>query len=178
MIPTLETPRLHLRPFTLEDAPRVQMLAGDARVSDTTLNLPHPYPDGVAEEWIQTHADDAQRGERFTWAIAGSESGAVMGSVALMVNQRHSRGALGYWLGFDFWNKGFMTEAVRAVLQWGFSWLGLHRIEAACYSRNPNSYRVMEKCRMQREGLFRGYYYKNNNFEDLYQYAILRTDQR
>jgi hypothetical protein len=53
--PTLETPRLVLRPFTLEDAPAVQRLAGAKEVAATMLAVPHPYEDGIAEQWISTH---------------------------------------------------------------------------------------------------------------------------
>ena len=51
-IPTLQTAQLVLRPFTLEDAPAVQRLAGAHEVASTTLTIPHPYEDGMAEEWI------------------------------------------------------------------------------------------------------------------------------
>ena len=177
MIPVLETPRLRLRPFVLADAARVQVLAGDARVADTTLNLPHPYPDGVAEKWIGTHAGLAEEGTHYVWAICEKASSELTGSISMSVAQKHSRGTLGYWLGVPFWDKGFMTEATGAVQDWGFGILNLHRVEASCYTRNPGSYRVMEKCGMRREGLFRGYYRKNDRFEDLYQYAILKTDR-
>ena len=69
-IPTIETKRLTLRPFTLADAKEVQRLAGDWEVASTTLEIiPHPYEDGMAEEWIKTHQDDYAKGEKVTLAI-------------------------------------------------------------------------------------------------------------
>ena len=60
--PTLETERLILRPFDLSDGPRIQLLAGDESIASTTLNIPHPYEDGMAEEWIRTHQDEFEKG--------------------------------------------------------------------------------------------------------------------
>jgi RimJ/RimL family protein N-acetyltransferase len=67
--PTLTTPRLNLRPFSLADAPDVQRLAGSREVASTTLNIPHPYADGMAEPWIATHQEQYERGACVTFAI-------------------------------------------------------------------------------------------------------------
>ncbi|MCP3675590.1 MAG: GNAT family N-acetyltransferase, partial [Gammaproteobacteria bacterium] len=54
--PILKTKRLILKPFTIEDSSRVTVLAGDKKIADVTANIPHPYPEGLANEWISTHS--------------------------------------------------------------------------------------------------------------------------
>src|SRR5687768_14902715 len=130
MIPVLETPRLVLRPFKPGDAPAVQQLAGDAAVAATTINIPHPYPDGAAEHWIAGHAAAAAAGHHLTWAIVRREGDVLMGAITLRLIPAHRRGDLGYWLGVAHWNQGYMTESARRVITHGFDELELHRIQA------------------------------------------------
>lgn len=68
-LPVLETERLVLRPYSLADAQRVQEMCGDWAVASTTLALPHPYPDGAAEQWISTHGDSFRQGSEVTLAV-------------------------------------------------------------------------------------------------------------
>ena len=173
--PILETPRLRLRPFTLEDAPVVQQLAGDSRVADTTANVPHPYPDGVAEAWIATHDSSAAEGRSYTWAIADLETNELMGCISLIPN-RHNGAELGYWLGVPHWNHGFMSEAARAVIEAGFSRLKLHRVVARHFVRNPASGRVMQKAGMTLIGTMRDSWLKTGVFESETWFEILSTD--
>ena len=163
-IPTLYTPRLILRPFALSDAPRVQELAGDARVAATTLHIPHPYPNGAAESWIATHQHNAQTGDAFTFAItlAGTrtpdhehdlaDTGHLVGSIELKTDSNDVFAAeLGYWIGVAYWNKGFATEASNAVIKFAFDRLSLARITATHLDENPASGRVMQKIGMTRQ---------------------------
>jgi [ribosomal protein S5]-alanine N-acetyltransferase len=172
-IPILETERLRLRPFTLDDAPDVRVLAGAPEVAATTLHIPHPYPAGAAEEWIGTHTEAAARGDGFAWAIERAEDRALLGGISLAVAAAHYRAEMGYWLGVPFWNQGSTTEAARRVVECGFKEFGLHRIQATCLPRNPASARVMQKAGMSYEGLLRGYVRKGDVFEDLAMYAVL-----
>ena len=175
-IPTLTTERVVLRPFTMGDVPAVCVLAGDATVAATTLNLPHPYPEGAASAWIDTHADAAANGDGFTWAIVHGTHGTLLGAISLGIAPRHARAELGYWLGAPYWNMGYMTEAARCVLNFGFAQLGLHRVESSCFPRNHASARVMEKVGLRHEGLLRGYIRKDKSFEDVLIYARLHSD--
>ncbi len=175
-IPTLTTERLILRPFTLEDAPQVQVLAGAAKVAATTLNLPHPYPEGAAALWIDTHAPAAADGRSDTWAIVRAADAALLGAVALNMEARHARGGLGYWLGAPYWDQGYTTEAARRITTFGFADRGLHRIEAHCFPRNRASARVMEKAGLRYESLLRGYVRKGQTFEDVLMYGLVRPD--
>jgi RimJ/RimL family protein N-acetyltransferase len=175
--PTLETDRLVLRPFEPGDAEDVQRLAGDRAIADTTLNIPHPYEDGMAEEWISRHRETFDEDEGLTLAVTSKDGGDLMGAISLMgINRRFSRAELGYWIGKPYWNNGFCTEAEQAVLKYGFEELGLNRIYASYFSRNLASGRVMAKLRMQYEGCLKQHIRRWDNYEDMVLYAILADD--
>ncbi len=175
-IPTLDTDQLRLRPFAVDDAPVVRQLAGVWEVADPTLYIPHPYPEGAAEEWIGTHAGEATAGTAVTWAITRRDDAALLGAMTLGVSDYHRRGDLGYWVGVPFWNRGYTTEAARAVLAFAFASLALHRVQAGVFARNPASGRVLEKVGMRHEGVLRGYYRKGEVFEDALMYAVVQPD--
>ncbi len=169
----LATDRLLLRPFTLADAPAVQRLAGDYAVAAATL-LPYPYPDGLAEIWIASLREGTERGEIAAFAITLAGEGSLIGSVRLRIDQGHARGELGFWVARPCWGRGYATEAVRAVIEYGFSTLGLHRVYAMHFSRNPASGRVMEKCGMLHEGRLREHIKRWEVFEDVELWGIFR----
>ncbi|MDV2481084.1 GNAT family N-acetyltransferase [Methanoculleus sp. Wushi-C6] len=170
--PILATGRLLLRPFTLADAPEVQRLAGDYAVSATTL-LPYPYPDGLAEVWIASLREGAERGDAAAFAVTLARGGDLIGGVRLQIDAEHSRGELGFWIAQACWGRGYATEAVGAVIGYGFSALGLHRVHAIHFSRNPASGRVMEKCGMVHEGRLRQHVRKWGVYEDVDLWGIV-----
>jgi [ribosomal protein S5]-alanine N-acetyltransferase len=187
----------------MADADEVQRLGGDRAVADTTLNIPHPYEDGLAEKWISNHRDWFERREQAVFAVtikgpcatASSEAvrpesceqtllaskqwhtsaGALIGCVQLQMHAEDQRAELGYWIGRPYWNQGYATEAARAVLGFGFEQLGLNRIDAHHFVRNPASGRVMQKLGMSPEGCLRQHVKKWNAFEDLELYGILKS---
>ena len=174
-IPTLQTQRLTLRPFEVEDASVVQGLAGAPEIALTTQNIPHPYEDGMAEAWISTHRPSWDAGKFLTVAITSNADGLV-GAASLHINSAHRRGELGYWVGLPFWNRGYATESAGALLEYGFSELRLNRIQARHMTRNPSSGRVMEKLGMKPEGIQRQHVVAHGELEDVAMYAILSSE--
>lgn len=175
-IPTLAAGRVVLRPFAMRDAAEVQRLAGDRAVADMTLNIPHPYEDGIAERWIDRQADDFAKGEEATFAIVRASGGALVGAISLMSMVKDHQAELGYWIGTPYWNQGLCTEAARAVLRFAFLDLGLVRVHACHFARNPASRRVLEKLGMRHEGRRRQHVRKWGTLEDLENYGILREE--
>ena len=153
--PGIDTARLVLRPFVPGDAPRVQQLAGHPDIADTTLNIPHPYEDGMAESWIETHLPGFEAGLLATFAIVLRDDDDLIGAIGLTINRELRMADLGYWVGKPYWNRGYATEATRALITYGFESLGLNRIGAQHLTRNPASGRVLEKAGMRPEGMAR-----------------------
>ena len=160
----------------MNDASSVQRLAGDRLIADTTMNVPHPYEDGMAEEGIQTHRSGYETGTQITFAIVLRDGEQLVGAIGLRINKQVNKGELGYWVGRPYWNLGYATEATVAVLEYGFEELALNRISAAHLARNPSSGRVMEKAGMLLEGTARQDTTKWGKYEDLVWYGVLRND--
>lgn len=174
MQPVLDTARLRLRPYLPSDAADVQRLAGDARVADTTANIPHPYPDGAAQTWIAGLAPALAAGTRIAYAITLRQDGALIGTVDLHeMSRTHARAMLGYWIGVPSWGQGYATEATRRLIDHGHAAHGLSRIGGACLARNPASARVMEKAGLRLEGRLVAHECKHGVFEDLLLYGLI-----
>jgi RimJ/RimL family protein N-acetyltransferase len=162
-----------LRPFEAGDAAEVTRLVSDRRIADTTRNIAHPYRHEMAEQWIASLGPNFQAGTQATFAVMHAADHTLMGAIGLTIARADQRAEMGYWLGVPFWGQGYTTEAATALLRYGFTELGLHRIMATHIARNPASGRVMQKIGMRYEGTLRDHYAKNDAFEDVVYYAIL-----
>lgn len=135
-----------LRRFVAADAARVELLAGDALVAETTALIPHPYPPGAALEWIATHGAAAAAAREYTYAITEPD-GLLVGAIGLRPDPGE-RENIGYWVGRPYWGRGYATAAAQAVIAIGFGLIDLPAITASHLVRNAASGRVMEKCGM------------------------------
>ena len=174
--PTIETERLIIRPYSLNDAPELQRLIGSRDIASTTINIPHPYEDGMAEQWIQTNKEDFKKGEKVEFAIVHRAQHFFIGGIGLNVDKQSEAAELGYWIGKPYWGQGYCTEAAEAVLRYGFEVLGFNRIQSRHFTRNPASGRVMQKIGMKHEGHLRQAVKKWGKFEDWEVYGILREE--
>jgi ribosomal-protein-alanine N-acetyltransferase len=149
--PELESKRLLIRSFDNGDAPRVQLLAGDQRVSRYTLNVPWPYLDGMAEAWIDTHREAWVNEEQATFAVVRKTGVQLVGAVSLVAIDK-GQAEIGYWIGHPYWDKGYCTEAAALLLHYGLGQLQLDRITARHLAANPASGKVLNKLGMTHLG--------------------------
>ncbi|MDN3017070.1 GNAT family N-acetyltransferase [Paenibacillus sp. BSR1-1] len=172
----IETERLLLRPLLLSDAERVEELAGDYEIAKTTLTIPYPYPKGAAKQFIIKMNGAEKEGKLVILAITKKEDGVFIGIINLSINIHHERGELSYWIGKEYWRRGYGTEAAKAVIKLGFEELHLNRIFAAAFTNNQGSWRIMEKIGMKHEGTLKQHVLKWGEYEDLSYYGIVNTE--
>ena len=173
-LPTLETPQLLLRKVVMADVPDLFAYGRDPQVAQHVLwDAYHSEADArmyVRFLQRQYRADDPS-----SWGIVLKAERRMIGTVGFMWwNHDHNSAEVGYSLARAYWNRGLMTEALGAVLRFGFEEMGLHRIEAQHEHGNPASGRVMEKAGMRREGTLYGRLYNKGRYVDVELYAILR----
>lgn len=174
--PTLQSARLVLRPYLLDDVANLVRLAGAREVAATTLRIPHPYREQDALDFVASCRADADVGLGLRLAITLRQDGAFCGGIGLRLNPDHQRAELGYWLGLPYWGCGYATEAAQTLVRYGFETLGLHRIYASHVVGNVASGRVLQKIGMRHEGCLRNHICKWDQFLDLEFYGMLRSE--
>jgi len=174
----LETERLILRHFTLQDAKNVQRLAGDKAIADGTCYIPHPYEDGMAEKWIIEHRAACERNEQAVFAITTKQTNDLTGAVGLMLHKEELQAELGYWIGKPYWGKGFATEAAQTMIKFGFEKFRLTGIYADCFQWNTTSIKVIQKIGMGLKKSFDKYIERRNVIERVNQYIITLANKQ
>lgn len=127
---------------------------------------------------LKRYAEDQRTDQAYAFLIFRAEDGAMVGGLTLANIRRGvaQAGSIGYWVGERFARKGYMTEALRALIPFSFGQLRLHRLEAACIPSNAASIGLLEKSGFQREGYAREYLCINGIWHDHLLYARLKHD--
>jgi len=139
---TLRTARLTLRPFELEDAPRVVEIQSNWNVTRMLRMAPWPPTPALMRDWLAAHAEEWRAGTGYRFAIV--HGGALIGC-ADVDEIAAGEGSIGYWLDEAAWGRGFAAEAARAIIDFAFDQVGLTRLTSGHAADNPASGAVLRK---------------------------------
>lgn len=173
--PILHTERLILnQPQEADIDDLILLLNQTTEFFENTLTFPYPYKKENAEFWIKMSENGFENKDAFVFAIRDKKNFKIIGGIGLHGILIHQKAEIGYWIAKDFWAKGIATEALKAVIDFGFNDLNLNKLYATHYPHNPASGKVMQKCGMVYEARLNQEYCKNGNFLDVIRYCILR----
>ncbi len=173
----IESDNLILREFLSSDLEAVYEYASDPQVCRYLDWGPNSTRE--CKEFIKKSIASQREKPRtaFHLAITERSTGQVIGGMGLLlVGFPINQALIGYVLNQRYWGKGIVSESVKAMLDFGFTDLKLHRISATCDLRNVASYRVMEKCGMRREGHFIQDKFFKDGWRDTLTYSILASE--
>lgn len=173
--PQLETERLTLRQLTLDDKEAIFQNFSD---HETTKYIMKPMTNvEQAENIIQEFIDGYKQGKAIFWAVVLKKDDTFVGTCSYECLQWDDfRGEIGYDLSKTYWGQGLMTEALQAIIEYGFECLGLNRIEANTFPENSRSINLLRRLHFQEEGTFRQHSFFKGKFRDEVFFSLLRED--
>ncbi|MCC3587968.1 MULTISPECIES: GNAT family N-acetyltransferase [unclassified Microcoleus] len=175
-IPIIETERLLLRKITLNDASDMFEYASNPEVSEYTMWSTHTSIEDT-KYFLKSLTKMYKRKELVDWGIVHKAEKKFIGTCGYVEwSMTHSRAEIGYALSARYWREGYMSEAVNAIIEFGFREMLLNRIVGRCEVNNIASARVMEKVGMQLEGILRQQLFVKGRYWDLKIYSLLREE--
>ena len=175
-LPVLETRDLILRRPRRGDAADIFEYSSDPEVSRYVLWDPHRSL-ADAQYFVRELRRRIRLGWPSSWVVVLRQTGKVIGTIGYVCwSSDHGYAELGYSFSRRYWNRGYATQALGAVVDVSFRRLPFNRLEAQHDVRNPASGRVMEKCGLRREGILRGRVRNKGEYVNVVLYAILRED--
>jgi RimJ/RimL family protein N-acetyltransferase len=154
----LITKRLIIREFQKKDAPHLIVNINNLEVTKNLLVVPHPYTEKDAKWWINHCKEEARKKPRQNYGLAielASERKMVGGITLNKVDVFQGTAEIGYWLGQKYWMQGLMSEAMKAMIDFGFNKLKLRRINLNAFTTNPASNGLAKKFGFIYEGMRR-----------------------
>ena len=170
-----QTKRLFMRAYQKEDMLKVYKVINDPNIYATTLQIPYPYPKERLETWFYFMQKNEAYGKGYECGIFLQDE--YVGHVGLVnIDASHHCAEITYFIGKAYWGKGYATEAVKAMVKFGFENLHLERIVGRAMCHNQSSIRVLEKSGFLFEGIARHEVCKDGKFIDVYHSGILSGD--
>jgi len=177
-LPVVQTERLILRPVEEGDYTAIFEYARDPDVAKyTTWEAHKNIEDSKAH--VRFILKRYKENKPSNWVVILKDGNRLIGTCGFVSEFRsNNRAEVGFAISKDCWNMGYVTEALKKALEFGFKTIGYNRIEAICDVENTASAKVMEKCGMKFEGVLRQYIVKHGQFRDVKSYAVLREEFR
>jgi len=173
--PVLETERLRLRQLTMDDVPVLFEMRTNVMMNRYTDRAKMKTVEEAVEK-MKTILDMVENRTGIAWAIEMKESETQIGEISFWrIIKEHYRAEIGYSLLPDYWEKGYMTEAARCAIDYGFSMLNFHSIEANVNPGNIASIKLLEKMHFVREAYFKENYFYDGKFLDSAIYSLLNN---
>jgi [ribosomal protein S5]-alanine N-acetyltransferase len=176
--PKIKTQRLVLRQLVMNDAQNVfDNWLSDERVSDNRVSPAHKQVSETKERLARIIAEYESK-EHCYWGIELKADGELIGEIDLYdFDKTTDNCEVSYSIGYKWWNHGYGSEALKAVVDFGFHYMNIHKIAAAHNTDNPASGRIMVKAGMVQEGIVR-HMIRNakNQYKDCTIYGILQED--
>lgn len=174
------TERIKLRLIEFSDLNSIHKLHSLPETDEfNALGIPEDIEEtkSIITTWIAENK--LSKIKNYTFAIENRLDREFIGLFGLKLGtEKYKRAEVWYKIHSDFWKKGYATESLKAVINFGFESLKLHRIEAGCAVENIGSIKVLEKSGMLREGRLRQVLPLKSGWSDNFEYSILETDER
>ena len=172
----LVTERLYLRPWKKSDIPAMIEMFNDKSINKFIYRAPYPYKRKDALEFFNKYS---KQKENKAFAIFRKEDNVLLGGITLKdIDKQLMSAGIGYSLHRKYRNKGYMTEAAKRILKYGFVILKLNRIEIRCAKDNKASKKVIKKLGAKKEGILREECLVNGKPHDYLVHSILRKEYK
>ena len=172
--PEIETDRLLLREILPDDAPAIFRLFSDDQVT-RYYDLTTYTALSQAEELVDFFDESFELERAIRWGIERKADGALLGTCGY-VWLRRFRGEIGYELHSDYWRQGYMSEALDAILDFGYTELGINRIEALVMVDNAASAGLLRSLGFTQEGILRQHDFFKGEFHDMRLFSLLKQE--
>lgn len=174
----LETDRLFLRPISSDDLDFVFRHFSDAEVGKYLVDDDPVTTLSQAQAIVEFYVESSSRSFN-RWILVRKLDNQPIGTCGFHKwNQRHHTAEIGYDLSRLAWGQGYMSEALRCMIEFGFGVLRLNRIEAVVHPANEASLRLLERHRFRREGLMREVLCQDGIYYDHWLLSLLSKDWR
>lgn len=173
----IETERLILRKFKYTDDENMLKYWISDHEIQSLYSEPVYSTKQEVKELLDKYINSYEKNDYYRWSIIFKETDECIGQIAyFLVDNNNHFAEIEYCIGSVFQRKGLATEATKAVIQYGFNKMNLHKVQICHKSINIPSRKVIEKCGLVYEGTSRDFFYQDGKYIDRLYYSILKDE--